>query len=416
MFLFVLYFSSIPVRSLLRMRWSIVTRKIEKSVGAMPHLVDESCIAAEVVAAVDINTVANEVYKHNFPNTYLCAKTIEGMALDEFNKLDFDMILMSPPCQPFTRIGSQKDVLDPRTKSFLYILDILPRLSKIPKYILLENVKGFETSVARDKLIETLESCRYTYQAFLLSPTLLSIPNSRLRYFLLAKLQPDAFCFQTSHQILKYFPDHDDTDLRSTDGSSFNQISSTEGDKKEQKDPEYCAENGKSQANVNLLYKLETPEHLKHKQIQNNDLSIRMIQDFLEEGLQDPSPYIIPSKSLLRYALILDIVEQTCRRSVCFTKGYGHYVEGTGSVLKTASDVELSEIFQSFQALSEDEKLNQLSKLKLRYFTPREIANLHGFPPEFNFPEKISLRQSYRLLGNSLNIHVVAKLIRLMVE
>ncbi|GCB72556.1 tRNA (cytosine(38)-C(5))-methyltransferase isoform X2 [Scyliorhinus torazame] len=393
---------------------SLRVLELYSGIGGMHYALKESCIAAEVVAAVDINTVANEVYKHNFPNTYLCAKTIEGMALDDFNKLEFDMILMSPPCQPFTRIGSQKDVLDPRTKSFLYILEILPRLSKTPKYILLENVKGFETSVASDKLIQTLESCRYTYQAFLLSPTLLGVPNSRLRYFLLAKLQPDTFCFQTSHQILKHFPDHDDADLRSRDGSSFNQMLSTDSNKKEQNKSEYCAENGKSQ--VNLLYKLETSEHQKQKQIQDNNLSIQLIQDFLEEGLQNPSLYFIPPKSLLRYALILDIVGQTCRRSVCFTKGYGHYVEGTGSVLKTASDVELSEVFQSFQALSEDEKLNQLSKLKLRYFTPREIANLHGFPSEFSFPEKTSLRQRYRLLGNSLNIHVVAKLIRLMVE
>lgn len=28
---------------------------------------------------------------------------IQGMTLSDFNKLDFDMILMSPPCQPFTR-------------------------------------------------------------------------------------------------------------------------------------------------------------------------------------------------------------------------------------------------------------------------------------------------------------------------
>uniref|UniRef100_UPI00398E9FA5 tRNA (cytosine(38)-C(5))-methyltransferase isoform X2 n=1 Tax=Pristiophorus japonicus TaxID=55135 RepID=UPI00398E9FA5 len=362
--------------------------ELYSGIGGMHYALKESCIAAEVVAAVDINTVANDVYKHNFPNTYLCPKTIEGMMVDQFNRLDFDMILMSPPCQPFTRIGSQKDVLDPRTKSFLYILDILPRLSKTPKFILLENVKGFETSVASNKLIQTLESCRYTYQAFLLSPTLLGIPNSRLRYFLLAKHQPDTFCFQTFHQILEHFPDRDSTDLRPTEASSFNQTLSTD----------------------------ETSKHLKQKQNQNNNLSMQMIQEFLEEGLQDPSPYFIPPKSLLRYALILDIVGQTCRRSVCFTKGYGHYVEGTGSVLKTASDVELALVFQSFQTLSEDEKLIQLSKLKLRYFTPREIANLHGFPPEFRFPEKISLKQSYRLLGNSLNIHVVAKLIKLMVE
>lgn len=30
-----------------------------------------------MVAAIDVNTVANEVYKHNFPHTQLLAKTIE---------------------------------------------------------------------------------------------------------------------------------------------------------------------------------------------------------------------------------------------------------------------------------------------------------------------------------------------------
>lgn len=40
-------------------------------------LILESCPSAEVVAAVDVNTLANEVYKHNFPSTPLWAKTIE---------------------------------------------------------------------------------------------------------------------------------------------------------------------------------------------------------------------------------------------------------------------------------------------------------------------------------------------------
>ncbi|XP_072109891.1 tRNA (cytosine(38)-C(5))-methyltransferase isoform X4 [Mobula birostris] len=329
------------------------------------------------------------------------------------------------------KLGAQKDVLDSRIKSFLYILDLLPSLIKPPKYILLENVKGFETSVARDKLIQTLKNCGYSYQEFLLSPTLrnqdripreelcrivecqLGIPNSRLRYFLLAKLQPDAFCFQTFSQVLEQFPDCDSVEMTS---SSFSRVLSADGSKKEENNSNCSANEIISKEDETVLYKLETLGHMKRKQSQDNNSSIQMIQNFLEEQLEDPSPYFISPKSLLRYALILDIVGPTCRRSVCFTKGYGCYMEGTGSVLKTASDVELALVFLSFETMSEDEKLTQLAKLKLRYFTPREIANLHGFPPEFSFPEKISLKQRYRLLGNSLNIHVVAKLIKLMVD
>jgi hypothetical protein len=40
-------------------------------------IITESCIPAQVVAAIDVNTVANEVYKYNFPHTQLLAKTIE---------------------------------------------------------------------------------------------------------------------------------------------------------------------------------------------------------------------------------------------------------------------------------------------------------------------------------------------------
>lgn len=37
----------------------------------------ESSVPAEVIGAVDVNTTANEIYKHNFPNTPLLPKTIE---------------------------------------------------------------------------------------------------------------------------------------------------------------------------------------------------------------------------------------------------------------------------------------------------------------------------------------------------
>jgi tRNA (cytosine38-C5)-methyltransferase len=48
------------------------------------------------------------------------------MKIEEFNKLDFDMILMSPPCQPFTRQGNQEGVDDRRSQSFLKLLSIIP--------------------------------------------------------------------------------------------------------------------------------------------------------------------------------------------------------------------------------------------------------------------------------------------------
>ncbi len=63
---------------------------------------------------------------------------------------------------------------------------------------------------------------------------------------------------------------------------------------------------------------------------------------------------------------------------------YGHYVEGTGSVLQSCVDVELERVFKNLELLSEEDRLKQLLQLKLRYFTAREIANLMGFPDDFS--------------------------------
>ncbi|XP_025942927.1 tRNA (cytosine(38)-C(5))-methyltransferase isoform X2 [Apteryx rowi] len=364
--------------------------ELYSGIGGMHQALKDSCMSAEVVAAVDVNTLANEIYKHNFPSTPLWAKTIEGITLKEFDRLSFDMILMSPPCQPFTR------------------------LQKLPKYILLENVKGFESSSARNELLQTLETCGFKYQEFLLSPTCLGIPNSRLRYFLIAKLHPTPFSFQALGEILTRFPDQDLKDLiKDKVADKLAEASSSLLSKEKNLDSS-IGPDCSSKKNVPkgaFLFKLETAEEMERKHSQDNDSSIQMLKDFLEEDNEEMSQYLLPPKSLLRYAFLLDIVKPTCRRSTCFTKGYGHYVEGTGSVLQTAVDIQLESVFKCIEMMPEEEKLMKLSTLKLRYFTPREIANLHGFPPEFGFPDKVTIKQRYRLLGNSLNVHVVAKLI-----
>ncbi|XP_018891143.1 tRNA (cytosine(38)-C(5))-methyltransferase isoform X7 [Gorilla gorilla gorilla] len=338
--------------------------ELYSGVGGMHHALRESCIPAQVVAAIDVNTVANEVYKYNFPNTQLLAKTIEGITLEEFDRLSFDMILMSPPCQPFTR----------------------------------------------DLLIQTIENCGFQYQEFLLSPTSLGIPNSRLRYFLIAKLQSEPLPFQAPGQVLMEFPKIESVHPQKYAMDVENKI-------QEKNIEPNISFDGSIQCSGKdaILFKLETAEEIHRKNQQDSDLSVKMLKDFLEDDT-DMNQYLLPPKSLLRYALLLDIVQPTCRRSVCFTKGYGSYIEGTGSVLQTAEDVQVENIYKSLTNLSQEEQITKLSMLKLRYFTPKEIANLLGFPPEFGFPKKITVKQRYRLLGNSLNVHVVAKLIKILYE
>ena len=67
-------------------------------------------IIIEVVGAVDINTVSNEIYRHNHPSTNHMQRNITGLTLNQLVKLSPDMVLMSPPCQPHTRQGKQLDI------------------------------------------------------------------------------------------------------------------------------------------------------------------------------------------------------------------------------------------------------------------------------------------------------------------
>ncbi|KAA6416694.1 MAG: tRNA (cytosine(38)-C(5))-methyltransferase-like [Trebouxia sp. A1-2] len=59
----------------------------------------------------------------------------------------------------------------------------------------------------------------------------------------------------------------------------------------------------------------------------------------------------------------------------------------------------------------EDALLHWLQQLHLRYFSPREVANLHSFPSNFSFPPDVTIKQQYALLGNSLSVAVVADLL-----
>lgn len=67
---------------------------------------------------------------------------------------------------------------------------------------MVENVKGFESSLAREKLVSALNESGFTFREFLLSPVHFGICNSRLRYYLLAKKKPLDFTVPLPNNIV----------------------------------------------------------------------------------------------------------------------------------------------------------------------------------------------------------------------
>lgn len=142
---------------------------------------------AEVVAAVDINRSALEVYRHNFSHPIQTC-TIESLSAAWFADWQADLWWLSPPCQPYTRRGKQLDLEDPRSQALLMLLERIEQVQ--PDYVALENVPPFATSQARTRLCAILARCGYDVAEQILCPTELGIPNRRRRYYLLAGKSP----------------------------------------------------------------------------------------------------------------------------------------------------------------------------------------------------------------------------------
>lgn len=185
---------------------------------------------------------------------------------------------MSPPCQPFTRGGNQRDHEDERSAGLLYLIRVLKEMKNPPEYLFLENVLNFEKSECRRLLVEALTLRGYLFEEYLVSPMDLNIPNDRLRYYLIARKCASS----TSRDIITSFT--------------------------------------------------EVYGNIDHLRTEKNTIS-----DYLQpENDSDPTLQI-PSRYLTDYKNYRhDIVHPSDTRSTTFTKAYGSdYIIGTGSFLQT---------------------------------------------------------------------------------
>lgn len=136
-----------------------------------------------VAAAYDISPAANATYALNHGEAPL-AKELATLPAAELARHGADTWLMSPPCQPFCRMGRKQDLEDPRSRAFLHLLRILDAAP--PERLALENVEGFFGSEAHGRLRAVLARQGFQVLELRLCPTQLGIPNQRPRAYLLA--------------------------------------------------------------------------------------------------------------------------------------------------------------------------------------------------------------------------------------
>ncbi|XP_019543074.3 tRNA (cytosine(38)-C(5))-methyltransferase [Aedes albopictus] len=315
-------------------------------IGGMHYAIERSGKPYKVVSAIDINPVANTIYNHNFGENKASNSNILSLTPDRIQKLGVNVILMSPPCQPFTRNGNFKDVDDRRADPFVHLCDLLDKIPTV-QFILLENVKGFERSQACELYKTRLAAAGFQFKEYILSPHDFGVPNTRHRYYCVAKRT--AFSNPSAEIVLKPSSRHVAPGKR--------------------------------------------------------------ISDIVEPESEKLSRYLLKDDLLRKRLAIMDVCTPDSTNSMCFTKAYTHYAEGTGSVYSPLTRSEFDEIYRQIECTEDDgERMKLLKSLKVRYFTPTEVARLMCFPEDFEFPKQTTDKQCYRVLGNSINVLVVSSL------
>jgi len=282
----------------------------------------------------------------------------------------------------------------------------------------------------------SLSDCGYAAGHFHISPVQVGIPNDRPRYYCLA-VQLKMGREDTLSIIRKPFIE----ELSVHVCQEFSTNKPTEKDYK-------IDELGSTHIQTHIP-SLQVEKFVYDDPKQEPIPNLPPISNFLDENLspQQIDLLRVPQKLLKTNASwCFDIVTPSDCRSSCFTHSYGRFVRGTGSVLYMSNqdmkdnkeeknsdlnDLNMHEVEtqKKLKLVTPEERVFDSEWAKdlnleerLRYFSGTEVARLMGFPVTtddelqnnpFHFPPSLSLKQQWKLLGNSLNVKVASKIAEL---
>ncbi|XP_055644819.1 tRNA (cytosine(38)-C(5))-methyltransferase-like [Toxorhynchites rutilus septentrionalis] len=319
-------------------------------IGSMRCAIQRSGRLFELIAAIDIDPVANSIYNHNFGSDTAKNENILGLTAKCIAKLDIEVILMAPPSQLLSCNGAKRfarNAGDHRGNPFVHICNMLDKLHTV-QFIVMENSKSFVRSQARKLYKRRLSAAGFHYKEYVLSPDDFGVPNTRRRYYCVARRTP----FDTpTGSIVR-------------------------------------------QPNVNHVVPLKT------------------IGEIVEREGEHLDKYLINLRVLRKRLRVIDVCTPDSTNSRCFTKSYTRHTGGTGSIYSPLLRVDFDSEYRDMRCAECDEhRMFFLKRLKMRYFSPREIARLMCFPENLSFPSEVTDEQCYQILGNSPNVLVLSSLI-----
>lgn len=140
-----------------------------------------------VAAAYDVSEAANATYALNHGDRPK-PRELATISLQELAGHGADTWFLSPPCQPFCRMGNHGGLEDRRSRAFRHLMDLFPELA--PDHLVLENVGGFLGSDAHGLLTERLRAHGLRCLELQACPSRFGLPNQRPRVFVVASRRP----------------------------------------------------------------------------------------------------------------------------------------------------------------------------------------------------------------------------------
>jgi site-specific DNA-cytosine methylase len=140
-----------------------------------------------VAAAYDVSEAANATYALNHGHQPK-ARELAAVPLAELAAHRADTWLLSPPCQPFCRMGKHQGLEDRRCRAFRHLMELFREAP--PERLVLENVSGFLGSDAHALLSERIRAHGMHQLDLEACPSRFGLPNQRPRVFVVASRHP----------------------------------------------------------------------------------------------------------------------------------------------------------------------------------------------------------------------------------
>jgi DNA (cytosine-5)-methyltransferase 1 len=140
----------------------------------------------ELLGAIEFDPQIADLYSKNHRSLIAVddVKNINPLSLPDRN-WDIDLCLqLSPPCQEFSGSNCHQDRTSDRAVALDHCYKILDYYQ--PEQIVIENVRAYQQSPSMDKFRDWLTANRYHYIEQIINCADLGVPQTRIRYFLIA--------------------------------------------------------------------------------------------------------------------------------------------------------------------------------------------------------------------------------------